>query len=90
MVSAAAGLRADPASAPLWAALGACAVAPAVREYALARALALDPKAAPVWVVLGRLYCADGAHLSSKTAKCKICRMASSMAMHAVLLSVLH
>ncbi|KAK9840650.1 hypothetical protein WJX81_006942 [Elliptochloris bilobata] len=55
-----AGLRADPASAPLWKALGCCAVDPAVREYALARALALEPKAAHAWVVLGRLYCADG------------------------------
>lgn len=64
------GLRVEPASAPLWAALGACAVAPAVREHALARALALDPKAAPAWVELGRLYCSNGVHHAPQQSPC--------------------
>jgi hypothetical protein len=64
------GLRVEPASAPLWAALGACAVAPAVREYALARALALDPKAAPAWVELGRLYCSNGGQYAPRQSPC--------------------
>ena len=29
---------------------------PAVREYALSRALQLDPKCVPAWVALARLY----------------------------------
>jgi hypothetical protein len=62
-----AGLRADPASSRLWAALGALpllgggeggagqAVKPR-REYALRRALALDPGCGGAWASLIRLY----------------------------------
>ena len=50
------GLRLNPESAALWAALGAADPEAAVREHCTARALALDPLAAPVWAGLGRLY----------------------------------
>jgi len=44
----------EPASPDLWACLGAAAPQPAVREYALSRALTLDPKRATCWAALGR------------------------------------
>lgn len=36
-----------------------CLVQPAVREYALCRALQLDPKCVPAWVALARLYAGE-------------------------------
>lgn len=54
------GLRMDPASADLWACLGASAASTPVREYALGRALALNPKRADCWAALGRLYAEAG------------------------------
>ena len=50
------GLRMDPASAGLWAALGTAHPEAATREYCMSRALTLDPLAAPTWAALGRLY----------------------------------
>jgi superkiller protein 3 len=50
------GLRLAPDLPALWTALGQAAAAPAVREYALTRALQLDPRSAPAWVSLARLY----------------------------------
>ena len=54
------GLRMEPASPELWAALGTSAADPGVREYALSRALQLEPKSVPAWVALARLYTDHG------------------------------
>jgi len=59
------GVRLEPASAPLWAGLGSCAVRPKHQEYAFTRSLQLDPKSAHTWAALGRLYMESGArHLA--------------------------
>ncbi|KAK9814136.1 hypothetical protein WJX72_001132 [[Myrmecia] bisecta] len=55
------GLRINPSSASLWAALGSTALSPTVQEYAFSRSLQLDPKGAATWAALGRLYCEHGA-----------------------------
>ena len=53
-------LRLDPSSAEQWAALGACAADPGIKEYALTRSLNLDPHLSLSWVSLARLYASVG------------------------------
>ena len=55
-VTCAGGLRLQPASPALWAALGNTEATPAAREQCLQRALQLDPRNAGAWTALGRLY----------------------------------
>lgn len=54
------GLRLQPASPALWAALGNTEATPAAQEQCLHRALQLDPRDAGAWTALGRLYAEKG------------------------------
>ena len=54
------GLRLQPASPALWAALGNTEATPAAQEQCLHRALQLDPRNAGAWTALGRLYAEKG------------------------------
>ncbi len=53
-------LSRNPVAALLSCALCSSHMQPAVREYALSRALQLDPKCVPAWVALARLYAGGG------------------------------
>ena len=54
------GLRLQPASPALWAALGNTEATPSAQEQCLHRALQLDPRNAGAWTALGRLYAEHG------------------------------
>lgn len=54
------GLRLEPSSDWLWAALGDAEAEEGPREFAWSRALQLNPKRAGVWASLGRLYARHG------------------------------